>query len=329
MPSLTPNPARVRLVYQLAAGFLFVTIALGSMVCATDSSSACPAWPVCYADQIGPDRTAGWLNNPAIEFIHRLISFLALVFTGYAGWLGRREKDVRLRVFPWVALGLAVASAIFGMMIILFTLPLGLAMIDVGGALIAMTLMTMAAAAMSVRGGARDSGGSRSVLRLGGAAFGTVFVMHLLGLVVAGTTNVGTGSFTRCLSWPLWKLLEIDRLEWLQTGRMVLAGMAIVLIAATVVKAIAVPRLRVTAITLTVLLAAELGLGLLILSQGLAVTQTNGINATLAVSYSALAAGVLWVLGHLIGLATGAPEHRDSPAAGAERTRELITRSRG
>ncbi|MDO5498651.1 MAG: COX15/CtaA family protein [Propionibacteriaceae bacterium] len=325
MRSVSPNPARMRLVYQLAAGFLFITIALGSMVCATDSSSACHAWPVCYADQVGPDRTEGWLNNPAIEFIHRLISFLALVFTAYAGWLGRRASDVRLRVFPWIALALAVGSAIFGMMIILFSLPLGLALIDVGGAIVAMTLMTIAAATLAQRG---TNGGSAPVRRLGVAAFVTVLTMHLLGLIVAGKTSLGTGSFTRCLSWPLWKVLEIDRLEGLQVTRMVLAGIAIILIAAAVVKALAVPRLRAAAITLAVVLIAELGLGLLILSQGLAFTQTNGINATLAVTYAALASGVLWALGHLIGKAGATPAELAETVADSEPD-ELVTQSRG
>ncbi|NHB84684.1 hypothetical protein G7085_08875 [Tessaracoccus sp. HDW20] len=60
-------------------------------MCATDSSSTCPAWPVCYADQVGPDLAPGWLENPIIEFVHRFISFSGLVLLGVSGCLGRRS----------------------------------------------------------------------------------------------------------------------------------------------------------------------------------------------------------------------------------------------
>ncbi|GMA42335.1 COX15/CtaA family protein [Mobilicoccus caccae] len=111
-------------IFRAAALFTFLTVAMGSMVAATDSSSACPAWPLCYADRVGPALQGGWLENPAIEFVHRVISGLCLILLGVAGWRGRRHRDVRLRVFPWIALAFAVGAAVFGMMTVLFTLPL-------------------------------------------------------------------------------------------------------------------------------------------------------------------------------------------------------------
>ena len=109
-----PVPSiRHRRVTRWATLFIAVTVALGGMVCATDSSSACPAWPVCYADQVGPVMQAGWLKNPVIEFVHRAISFAALVLLGVSGWMGRRYADPRARVFPWVALACAIGSAVF------------------------------------------------------------------------------------------------------------------------------------------------------------------------------------------------------------------------
>ncbi|MBB1482647.1 hypothetical protein H5392_02080 [Tessaracoccus sp. MC1865] len=297
-------------VFRVAAALLFTTIVLGSVVCATDSSSACPAWPVCYADQVAPAPQFEWLNNPAIEFVHRFIAFLSLVFTGWAGWLGRRSADVRVRVFPWVALGLAVGSAVFGMMIILFTLPLGLALIDVGGAMIAMTLMTVASAAVTSRG---DDAGPPSVRRLGLGALVVLISMHLLGIVVAGVTSAGTGSFTRCISWPLWLVLDIDKYPALQVARIVMAAAALVLIAATVAKAARSLELRTPAVVLAALTVLELALGLLIRTQGLALTQTNGINATLAVLYTALASGIVWALGYVTGRAGSVARRSPEP----------------
>lgn len=298
-------------VFRVAAALLFTTIVLGSVVCATDSSSACPAWPVCYADQVAPLPQFEWLNNPVIEFVHRFIAFLSLVFTGWAGWLGRRSADVRVRLFPWVALGLAVGSAVFGMMIILFTLPLGLALIDVGGAMVAMTMMTISSAAVT----SRVDGGSPSVRRLGLGALVVLISMHLLGIVVAGVTSAGTGSFTRCISWPLWLVLDIDKYPALQVARIVMAAAALVLIAATVAKAARSPKLRMPAVVLAALTVLELALGLLIRAQGLALTQTNGINATLAVLYTALASGIVWALGYLIGRAGSVAGRSPAPTA--------------
>lgn len=289
------------MVFRLSATFLFITIVLGSMVCATDSSSACPAWPVCFADQAVPDPQAGWLNNPVIEFIHRFISFLALVFTAWAGWLGRRSSDVRLRVYPWVALGLAIGSAIFGMMIILFTLPMGLALIDVGGALVAMTLMTISAAALNPRTG---PDASSTVRRLGLGALVVLIAMHLLGIVVAGTTSVGTGSFTRCISWPLWLILDIDNHPAFQWIRIVMALAALVLIVLAVATAVRRESLRGPALILAGLTLLELVLGIIIRTQGLDLTQTNGVNATLAVAYTTLASSIVWSIGYLIGRAS-------------------------
>lgn len=277
-----------------------ITVALGAMVCATDSSSACPAWPACYGEQVGPQVQAGWLENPVIEFVHRLISFMCLVLLGWAGWVGRRYADARLRVFPWVGLAMAIGSAVFGMMIVLFTLPLALGLLDLGFALVAAVLITVASRAAS---GRTLAGGVPGVRGPAGATLAVLLVMHLLGSYVAGRTDDGFASFTRCLSWPLWQVLDVDGDPGLQRLRIGLAVTAIVLIAVTVVRAWARPHLRGTAALVVVLLAAELGLGLLISSRGLAAAQTNGIEAGLAVTYSLTAVALFWALALLLGRA--------------------------
>lgn len=300
MRSQSPVPARELRIFRLATLFTVVTIALGSMVCATDSSSACPAWPVCYADQVGPQVQSGWLENPAIEFIHRAISFACLVLLGYAGWLGRRYADVRLRVLPWVALACAIGSAVFGMMIILFTLPLGLAVLDLGFAFVAMVLIVVATQAAS---GQTTGGGDSRVRALAGSTVVTLIAMHLLGAIVAGRTADGFASFTRCVSWPMWQILDIDGSPALQGVRIGLAGLAVVLIVAACVLTLPRPHLRAPAMTLVALLVVELALGVLIRVQGLAAGQTNGIDAPLAVAYAVIAVGVLWASAWLFGRA--------------------------
>lgn len=289
-----------RRVTRWASILITVTVMLGGMVCATDSSSACPAWPVCYADRVGPGLQIGWLENPVIEFVHRAISFAALVLLGVSGWLGRRSPDVRVRVFPWVALVCAVGSAVFGMMIILFTLPLALGLLDLLFALIAMALITITDTAL--RGAHPDTDAPRP-RRIAVGTLGLIMAMHLLGSVVAGTTGDGTGSFTRCISWPLWQVHEIDDYPALQWLRIAMAAVAVVGILATVALAWRRSALRLPAAAVVISLLVELVLGGVITSEGLAPTQTNGIDAAIAVSYSAAAVLLMWALAWLIGRA--------------------------
>ena len=53
-----------------------------------------------------------------------------------------------LAVLPWVALACAVGSAVFGMMIILFTLPLALGLLDLAFAIVALLLSVVTASAL-------------------------------------------------------------------------------------------------------------------------------------------------------------------------------------
>ena len=292
------SPVVHRRVTRWANIAIFITVLLGGIVCATDSSSACPAWPVCYADQVGPDLRPGWLENPIIEFVHRFISFAGLVLLGVSGWLGRRSADARLRVYPWVALACGIGSAVFGMMIILFTLPLALGLLDLAFALVAMALIAVTDAALRRTHPAGDAPTPRVLARV---TLVLLFAMHLLGSIVAGTTTDGTGSFTRCLSWPLWELHDIDRFPALQVLRIVMAVAAIVVIVAMLATSAHRPGLRAPAVLVTVALVVELGLGLVITVGGLAPTQTNGIDATIAVSYSAAAVLLMWAIAWLLG----------------------------
>lgn len=315
-----PNSQVVhRRVVRLANIAIFTTVLLGGMVCATDSSSSCPAWPVCYADQVAPALRAGWLENPVIEFVHRFISFAGLVLLGVAGWLGRRSPDARLRVLPWVALACGIGSAVFGMMIILFTLPLALGLLDLGFALVAMALIAVTDASLRRIHPAEDAVGPR---RLAGATLALLVAMHLLGSVVAGTTTDGTGSFTRCLSWPLWELHDIDRFPALQVLRIAMAVAAIALTGAVVALSARRASLRGPAAAVTVSLLVELALGIVITIGGLAPTQTNGIDATIAVTYSAAAVALMWSLAWLLGRAIPAVDAvTPGPMAVAEASR--------
>jgi cytochrome c oxidase assembly protein subunit 15 len=261
--------------YRLAVGFTLGAVVLGSAVCATESGAACPTWPGCFQGAVTPNGL-----QSGIEFTHRVVAFLSLVFLGLAAWEGRRLSDRRLRWFPRAALVMAIASGVFGMMIILFRLPLVLGLIDVGAALTALSLITYAAVRL-------DSPGPGT--RLSGAAWATqviVILMHLLGIVVAGK-----GSFVRCLGWPVWRIVGSDLSPGLQGVRIALGVVAAALLAGVLVAALRRPALRLQAALLGATWLAELVMGQAIIGQFTGAQQRS---IGFAAVYSMLAGLIVW-----------------------------------
>ncbi len=272
----TPIPLPRR-SYWLAAWFTFGAVVLGSAVCATESGLACPTWPGCFSHQPTPDGL-----HSAIEFTHRVVAFGALVFLALAGWRGRRLTDPRLRWFPVIALVLAIASGAFGMVIVLFSLPMLLGLIDVSAALVALCLISWAAVRLPDPRPA--SGLSRGVWSTTAA----VITMHLLGIAVAGP-----GSFVRCLGWPIWRIVEADQYPTLQWARLVVGAVAAIGVVAVLVVAWRRPELRRLTAGLALVWLAELVMGQLIVGQ---FTGAEERHIYLAAVYSMLAGGVVWLL---------------------------------
>mgnify|MGYP001268698508 CR=1 FL=1 len=273
-PGTRPLPRRT---YRLAVAFTLGAVVLGSAVCATESSAACPTWPGCFQGAVTPNGL-----QSGIEFVHRVIAFLSLVFLGLAAWEGRRLTDRRLRWFPLAALVMAISSGVFGMMIILFSLPLVLGLIDVGAAMTALSLITYATVRL-------DSPGPGT--RLSGAAWGTqvaVVAMHLLGIVVAGK-----GSFVRCLGWPVWRIVESDVQPVLQGVRIALGLVAAALLVGVLVVAWRRVELRRTAMLLAGAWLVELVMGQVIVGQ---FTGGEPRSLGLAGAYSMLAGLIVWLI---------------------------------
>jgi cytochrome c oxidase assembly protein subunit 15 len=263
--------------YRLAVGFTLGAVVLGSAVCATESGAACPTWPGCFQGAVTPNGL-----QSGIEFTHRVVAFLSLVFLGLAAYQGRRLTDRRLRWFPLAALVMAIASGVFGMMIILFSLPLVLGLIDVGAAMTALSLITYAAVRLDSPGGGT---------RLSGAAWvtqGVVIVMHLLGIVVAGK-----GSFVRCLGWPVWRIVESDAYPALQGVRIALGLVAVALVVGVLVVAWRRAELRRSAMLLAGALLVELVMGQVIVGQ---FTGGEPRSIALAGAYSMLAGLIVWLI---------------------------------
>ena len=274
------DSAPARPWYRAAALFTFLAVAMGSAVCATESGAACPTWPGCFTGKVTPSGL-----NSVIEFSHRVVAFTSLVLMAVAGIKGRRLRSPLLRTLPWVALVAAIASGVFGMMIVLFHLAKPLGLIDLFAALAAMSMM--AAAAVGIDRDPVPFGRTR-LGDIAWAGVGTVIVLHLLGAYVSAT-----GSFTRCVGWPVWRMVAADGHPGSQVVRLVIGAAAAALGTGAGGLAVRAANLRTHGLVLLVLLAAELVLGQLIVEQFLGgAPRQIGVAAL----YSMLAGAILWCL---------------------------------
>lgn len=244
----------VRGWFTAAAAFALASVVMGAVVCATQSGASCPNWPGCYLDQFLPTPAAGLSTNPLIEFAHRVVAGLTGPVVLVTAILGRRLSDPRPRRLAWVALAGTLSAGLFGMLIVKVGIPWWLGVLDLGSALVATAALIQARVLLD-----RPCWAPDRVARTAWAALGTLVLLHLSALGVAGTN-----SFTRCLGWPLG-VLDADRWPVVQGLRLALAVAAAALIVLAVAGALRRGGLVVPATVAALLLAAELLLAVVLL----------------------------------------------------------------
>jgi cytochrome c oxidase assembly protein subunit 15 len=266
----------VRIAFTAAAVLTLASVAMGAVVCATQSGAACPNWPGCYDDRFLPSVQAGLGENPLVEFSHRVVAGLTGPVVLVAAILGRRLTDARPRRLAWLGLAGTISAGVFGMLIVRIGIPWWLGMLDLASALMATVAMLLARLLLDRPRWAPDR-----TAWLAWAALGTLAGMHLLGLAVAGTD-----SFTRCLGWPLG-VLAADRwpaVQWLRLGLAV--GAAVLIVLAAVAAAT-----RTRAWPALCLLFAEVALGIALLAGAGGV----GVRTAYAVVAALLFGAVAWL----------------------------------
>lgn len=273
-------------VFRLAALFTLLAVAMGSVVCATESGFECGNWPGCTDSALLPSgQVAGFFyRNPWIEMVHRVSAILAGPLALAAGILVARLRGVHplARLLPWVTVAGAIVAGTFGRLAVLgLPIPAWGGAVDLASALIAMGAMVVATIALERTPAAWFPTPAGSLAWLG---LGLVVAMHLVSLFAAGP-----GSYTRCLSWPVWDLIAADHAAsgTLQIVRLGLAVVAAAVIIATVVRALGQPALRGPAITCAGLLGLVILLGLIIRMTG---------SDDLGVVFSLATVGLLWTL---------------------------------
>lgn len=192
--STDPVPRWMQVLFAVAASLITVTLALGSVVCATDASASCPNWPGCYVGRLAPRAH----TQPVVEFVHRVISSSVGLFAVAAVIAGAvyRGRDRKLVVLPAVALAGALVSGVFGMMTIKWGINSFEAAVDLLAALVSMGAMWRAWF-VSRHPGARWCW--RREVRLGTAACVVLVVSHVSAVLVSGS-----GSLSRCMGWALF-----------------------------------------------------------------------------------------------------------------------------
>ena len=114
---------RVKNLYFVAVLTTFVLIIWGAVVHNTESSLACPDWPLCY-NQLFPKMEGSIL----IEHGHRLLATLVGLFSIGLVWLSslnrkKSENDQRIFKMSCMALFLVIAQGALGGITVIYRLP--------------------------------------------------------------------------------------------------------------------------------------------------------------------------------------------------------------
>jgi cytochrome c oxidase assembly protein subunit 15 len=295
---------RHRYLLLTASVLTYLLITMGGTVCVTGSGLGCPDWPGCYGQIIPPMRI-----DAIIEYLHRFIAALTspfIIAAAIVGWWKLRSIRWVSRP-PVIAIVFLVAVSVFGALAVLRGLSPGLAAVDLGSALMVLTLM-LTATVMSFYHYDHPALPDRLSLRSPFArlSIGTLAMVFIV--LVSGVLVADAGSIVRCLGWSLYGggWVPVDSHDWFQMARRLVAGLASILAVAVVVQAWRTQR------TQAALLAAATVMGILFLVETTvgALMAMRGFSVTLLVIYVATAAAVwasLVVLVVLAGLVSLTP----------------------
>jgi cytochrome c oxidase assembly protein subunit 15 len=214
--AMTPNPINAegyiigwhRKLLAVAAIFTVILIAMGGVLCVTQSIRSCPDWPGCFGKIIPPLEI-----SPILEYTHRVlaaISGLLILCAAITGLVRARQQP--WIVFPPLAAGLLLVEvSYFGAMVVLHGITPGWAAVDVGSALLAVALM-VTAAMVAHSHKSQSTLPDRLSFRTPLARLVLATLIIVYGVLVSGVLVAGKNSITACLGWPIYspQLYQVD-----------------------------------------------------------------------------------------------------------------------
>jgi cytochrome c oxidase assembly protein subunit 15 len=303
-PAQMPIASWHRNLLTAAAIFSVLLIAMGGILCVTQSIRSCPDWPGCFGKFYPPLET-----SPILEYTHRvlaMVSGLLILGSAIAGLI-RSRRQAWIVIPPLVTIVLVVEVSFFGARAVLYGLTPGWAAVDVGSALLVVALMitsALIAQAQKNQSLAPDNLSFRSPFaRLVLVCAGVTYLILLSGVLVSGQ-----GSVTGCLGWPIYSLrqFQMDGHAPANTLRLILSLIDILLILVVFVQAWRRKTKRPEIFRLAIWFVATFALEMLLQVFLL----VFGLQIPILVPYTVVAA-VFW--GSLITLVvlTGLQDHRD------------------
>jgi heme A synthase len=212
----------------VAAIFTVLLIAMGGVLCVTQSIRSCPDWPGCFGKLYPPLET-----SPVLEYSHRLLAVSSglLILSAAIAGLVRARRQPWILIPPLVATVLLVEVSYFGARVVLQGIAPGWAAVDVGSALLVVALIITTAVIARARQVDPDRP-DRISFRTPFAMLVLVAVIVVYAVFVSGILVAGKNSISACLGWPIYsqQLFQMDTLGAGNIIRLLLSAIGILLI---------------------------------------------------------------------------------------------------
>ncbi|MAM60557.1 heme A synthase [Maritimibacter sp. UBA3975] len=145
---------RERGLFGMGTGLMhlaFLQILLGALVAGIDAGRTFVDWPLMAGQFFPPEAfslTPGWRNffeNPGIvQFMHRIVGYLLVLFAIGAFFRGRRAAAASTRTAFMLASGMIVVQMVIGIYTVLTAAPLHIAIVHQAGAILTFALIITA-----------------------------------------------------------------------------------------------------------------------------------------------------------------------------------------